>query len=766
MSETRLIYSAVGDSKGKELWITNGVTPVRLTDLYPNSGNSIPVVLGQVGKWVYFDADNGNGRDLYRLDTSTMLVSTIGPANSSPLYVTSTSGALFLSMDDGVHGRELWVANASGSVASTGDTFTDGSFSPSYGGSIGGTALFAGNDETKGTELFASTGGAPTLVKDINPSGNSDPGSIGGFFTFGNTVLFDANDGGGPTLWSSNGSTASEVSTVELPQDFFAYNNGSTTKVLFNGQTPGGFTQYLYVTNGTGGGTSRITTAVTDPSGFTLYKGKVYFSGYDSAHGRELWVTDGTSGGTELAVDLDFTSASSSPANMFVLNGKLLFTDNQQRLWATDGTDPGTHLIRNFLSAGNFVVVGTQAYFVAYTSSGKYQIWKTDGTTATVTDLVPGNDTLAPTLQGLITIPTSTTPSNGPDLLNGNSSNNTIDGLKGNDTINGNAGADTLKGGDGNDVLKGGAGKDSLDGGANTDTADFSDKTQSVNVTLNAGAGTAYVNGTAAANAEDALKAIENVTGGSAADRLIGDTGNNKLTGNNGNDFLSGGSGADSLLGGNNNDVLRGGVGKDSLDGGANSDTADFSDKTVKVTVTLNAGSGTAYFAGVAEDTLKGIENLSGGTAGDALAGDAFANIIRGNAGNDIVKGNGGNDILFGGLGNDTLDGGANNDQFRFDLAPNTTTNFDHIVSFTAGADDLVLENSIFAVGASLTSAEFLSRSSGHSATNGTQRIIYDKATGELWYDSDGNATGHAAIKFAVLDNKPAGLGLGDFIIV
>ena len=48
----------------------------------------------------------------------------------------------------------------------------------------------------------------------------------------------------------------------------------------------------------------------------------------------------------------------------------------------------------------------------------------------------------------------------------------------------------------------------------------------------------------------------------------------------------------------------------------------------------------------------------------------------------------------------------------------------------------------------------------------GDDRLLYDSATGTLWYDPDGNKTAHAAVEFAVLDNKPSSLDAGDFAIV
>ncbi|MBK8117269.1 MAG: hypothetical protein IPK44_23555 [Candidatus Accumulibacter sp.] len=130
---------------------------------------------------------------------------------------------------------------------------------------------------------------------------------------------------------------------------------------------------------------------------------------------------------------------------------------------------------------------------------------------------------------------------------------------------------------------------------------------------------------------------IENAVGGSGNDKIAGNDTNNKLFGGLGDDTMGGGLG---------NDTLVGGAGKDSLNGNHGIDTADYSDKTSAVSVTLNgATAATVTLGGVAEDSIQNIENLIGGSAADYLNGDSLANILNGGSGNDI---------LVGGLGNDT----------------------------------------------------------------------------------------------------------------
>jgi ELWxxDGT repeat protein len=138
-----------------------------------------------------------------------------------------------------------------------------------------------------------------------------------------------------------------------------------------------------------------------------VYNGLLYFMGYDSAKGIELFVSDGTSAGTQLFKDVDtsglsytvggtnyFFSKSSYPTNFYIHNGELFFTANYnnsgRELFKTNGTVAGTMLVKNINESGsytgsspcNFCSVGTQLFFTADDSIHSNELWKTDGTTA------------------------------------------------------------------------------------------------------------------------------------------------------------------------------------------------------------------------------------------------------------------------------------------------------------------------------------------------------------------------------------------------
>ena len=52
----------------------------------------------------------------------------------------------------------------------------------------------------------------------------------------------------------------------------------------------------------------------------------------------------------------------------------------------------------------------------------------------------------------------------------------------------------------------------------------------------------------------------------------------------------------------------------------------------------------------------------------------------------------------------------------------------------------------------------------GAAAADGNDRIVYNAATGQLFYDADGNGAG-AALLFATLQGAPA-LTAADFLVI
>ena len=159
------------------------------------------------------------------------------------------------------------------------------------------------------------------------------------------------------------------------------------------------------------------------------------------------------------------------------------------------------------------------------------------------------------------------------------------------------------------------------------------------------------------------------------------------------------------------------------------------------------------------------------GTAGaDTLRGDALGDVLSGLAGKDALFGLAGNDTLNGGLGNDVMEGGAGQDIFILNAklgktnALNRKSNLDRITDFSVADDTIDLARSVFTKIAKkgvLTKSAFYIGAAAHDAND---RIVYNKKTGALFYDSDGKG-GHAAIQIATL-TKSLLLTNKDFYVI
>jgi Ca2+-binding RTX toxin-like protein len=290
---------------------------------------------------------------------------------------------------------------------------------------------------------------------------------------------------------------------------------------------------------------------------------------------------------------------------------------------------------------------------------------------------------------------------------------------------------------------------------------------------------------------DDTIFNIENLTGGSGNDTLIGDINSNILIGGAGNDSLAGDDGNDLLSGDAGNDLLTGGAGNDSLTGGSGIDTFSVESGTDTISdlgvggadiltvasgAIANATLGAAWTA-TAASINSGTEFLtSAGYAVDlskVISGNGFtvtntglATTFTGSSGADTLIGGTGADTLIGGAGHDSLTGGAGNDLFIFNSTLDAKLNIDTITDFVSGQDKIQLNTTLFksiGTGTALENSAFFAGTAAHAATD---RIIYNKATGALLYDDDGNGS-HAAVQVAILGttDHPTQLLSSDFVV-
>jgi serralysin len=277
--------------------------------------------------------------------------------------------------------------------------------------------------------------------------------------------------------------------------------------------------------------------------------------------------------------------------------------------------------------------------------------------------------------------------------------------------------------------------------GGGTDTIDAS--AYSMAQRINLGAATFSNIGGFSGNISIAVGAtIENAIGGSGNDFMIGNNVANKLTGSGGNDTIVGNGGDDYIDGGAGADSMRGGIGNDTY---IVQNTGDIVDETtlgggldlVKSAITYTLGSG-----------LNNL-TLTGGNAINGY-GNAGINVIQGNLAHNVLTGNGGNDTFV----------------FKNTL---TLTNFDTVMDFGYSSDVFHIDNAVFkGLSTGTLSSDYFTLISSATSTagvDGDDRILYDKAHGNLYFDKDGSGGTYNRVRFAVVDDNATVL-YNDFVVI
>jgi ELWxxDGT repeat protein len=404
----KIFFAATSTAAGTELWSTDGTSSgtSMVADIIPGAASSSPSGLKVVNGVLLFNArDVNRGTELWTTDgtaagTHIFLDINPGPSSSQPANKVLYKNQMLFSADDGTNGRELWTTD----------------------GTVAGTHL----------------------LKDINPGIASSSPSY--FVTMGNVVYFSATGG----IWKTDGTPAGTVKVSSVParnlavagsQLFFEGFTSETswepwvsdgtdsgthmvTEILsgtrgaldsnYNGL---GFTPFgngvlfpaddgvhgreLWISDGTAAGTRMVRDFLPGAKGMwdsafayiTTLGNRAYFSAYDSDHGQELWVTDGTDAGTSLFADLTPGPDGSSPFALIVSSGKLYFAAGSSpflgsRLWVTDGTAAGTHILGDDFGPGfsNGIVafwpINGKLYFPGLSTLSGGEPWVTDGTNA------------------------------------------------------------------------------------------------------------------------------------------------------------------------------------------------------------------------------------------------------------------------------------------------------------------------------------------------------------------------------------------------
>lgn len=289
-------------AEGSELWKTDGTAAgtVLVKDIQVGTGSSIPSGFCKMGSDVYFiAAETGYARKLWKTDGTT--AGTVQVPVAEPFYIVNNDATLF-----------------------------------------NNKMIFFAHNTVDGYEPYISDGTAAGtyMLKNINASGNSLPTSVKGLQLKRNSsyCYFIANNGTSHSLWRTDGTS---VGTIQLTPDAWAADNNISSSsysdidengIWYLSSASNPIT--LYYSNGTTAGTHIAATNLSSAQNLKIYKNALYMQSRDigSAANSEVWRSDGTRAGTNLALNVYPGAApivnipySSNHIDFFVTNNKLYF---------------------------------------------------------------------------------------------------------------------------------------------------------------------------------------------------------------------------------------------------------------------------------------------------------------------------------------------------------------------------------------------------------------------------------------------------------
>ncbi len=454
-----LYFAATGD-KGRELYRTEGTeaSTFLLKDINPNisqfsdlpfSSNLQKFTLAQ--DLIYFVANDGeHGNELWKTDGSaggTVMVKDINEGNGSTNFsqLKTENNTLCFVANDGVHGNELWISLGSEATTYMVKDITEGEESSTIEilGVVNETIYFTVKESVfrrlwksdgteEGTEMVLDEDGDDINVRAFIPYKNqlflqgnfrlwkvdgtdegteeiSDVSIEGEFAIMNDSLYFIGHQGtGGQGLWKTDGTTEGTIPVKEnITSASFReidHLTAGTNHVFFIAETEE-FGRELWASDGTEAGTFMLVDSKPgEEDGFRSFEDvtfytvgdKLLFAGFDEAHGRELWSSDGTEAGTTLVKDIKTQSEDIQLYSNPVPLGNHTYFSTKEGLWQTDGTAENTVLIKELDFAFGLNVFQEKLIFTAQSEENNRRIiWTSDGTeagTAPLFEVTPESD--------------------------------------------------------------------------------------------------------------------------------------------------------------------------------------------------------------------------------------------------------------------------------------------------------------------------------------------------------------------------------------
>jgi ELWxxDGT repeat protein len=282
--------------------------------------------------------------------------------NNSPTFIRnliSANGLVFFVADDPFNGVEVWKSDGTetGTVVVK-DIFpgTNGSY-PTYLTAMNNILYFSASKSfAAGNTLWRSDGTSAGTYEITILDGTYSPIEPKNLTAFNNMLYFTSID----LLWKSDGSQNGAIEfggfvapgnpNLQRINSIFVSNTTLFLSTRNPNETSG---SNLFKSDGTLAGTLflkkiRLPNKLNiseDIIQYTTLNGVFYFSAFDNSNGFELWKSDGTTAGTILVKNINYSVLDSNPLQMNFLNNKIYFFANTfshgHELWTSDGNEAG-----------------------------------------------------------------------------------------------------------------------------------------------------------------------------------------------------------------------------------------------------------------------------------------------------------------------------------------------------------------------------------------------------------------------------------------
>lgn len=411
---TTIFLVPADDGSGqRNLWKSNGTEAgTVLVKSIPDPTLEGPVRLFEAGGLLFFRAwDGSNSPELWRSDGTT--VGTHFIADNCPDEFTGSEvmpaaefqGELFFRNNNGIHGTEPW---RSGGLSIGTEMIKDirdpggsgGVIAPKDIAEFGGYLYFPAQT-SDGIELWRTdlSGPGTSQFQDIQSGpGDSSPHQL---TTVGDTMFFSAfTQDDGRELWKVDQVGGSLVASqvLDIQDGLGSSEPDGLTAVgdrLFFFADDGQIGREPWISDGTPGGTQPLLDIVPGASGSIEDPGNLppgtfgtngtlfFFRANDSQHGIELWVSDGTPGGTQMTRDIHpGTSNGFPPAEVTPIGDVVYFRGEDSggtEVWVTDGTEVGTTKVSNIEPGGShpsdLTDGGGNLFFTAFETATGRELW-------------------------------------------------------------------------------------------------------------------------------------------------------------------------------------------------------------------------------------------------------------------------------------------------------------------------------------------------------------------------------------------------------